>query len=101
MENKVFEDIEVLKHAKFEVSGENLLKMIDAISSDVLKQEKAKDKEDKILDVKEASEILGVTRVTLHDWHQKDILQKRHIGRRAYYYLSDIKKVLENRNPDN
>lgn len=43
---------------------------------------------------KEASEILGVSLVTIHDWSKKGILNPSKIGNRVRFQRSDIDQIL-------
>jgi DNA-binding transcriptional MerR regulator len=48
-----------------------------------------------LIPIKEAAEIAGVTRVTLKNWHDRDVGPKRiKIGGRWFYKLEDIKNFL-------
>lgn len=43
---------------------------------------------------KEASSLLGVSLVTIHDWTKKDILKAYRIGNRVRFKLQEIEQVL-------
>lgn len=48
-----------------------------------------------ILSAVEVMRIFGISRATLFRWHESGFLRKRHVGRRVYYYESDVRSLLE------
>lgn len=51
--------------------------------------------ENKIYTTKEVRKLLQVSRGTLNNWDKNNILKPKRIGRRNYYYESDIQRALE------
>ena len=54
-----------------------------------------------ILSAVEVMRIFGISRATLFRWHESGFLRKRHVGRRVYYYESDVRSLLEKGEKDN
>ena len=48
----------------------------------------------KIISAVEVMKIFGISRATLFRWHKSGFLRKRHVGRRVYYYESDVRSLL-------
>lgn len=70
---------------------EAIIKRIDALEDRLPepKQEKSK-----WITRKEASELLGVSLVTISDWTKRDILKAYRIGTRVRFKLDEIEDVL-------
>ena len=48
-----------------------------------------------ILTAVEVMKIFGISRTTLCRWHERGFLRKRRVGKRVYYYESDVRSLLE------
>lgn len=47
---------------------------------------------------KETKELLGVSYVTLNNWHRKDILIPKYLGNKVFYDKRQIVSILSNNN---
>lgn len=72
---------------------EAIIKRIDALED---RLPEPKQKKSKWITRKEASELLGVSLVTISDWTKRDILKGYRIGTRVRFKLDEIEEVLNN-----
>jgi excisionase family DNA binding protein len=88
---------ELIKNARFEISGNDLVTLAKTLATELSPKTPEKKEADEILTVEQTCKLLGISRVTLYEWNRTGTLQHRKIGRRVYYYRSDIDKILKNR----
>lgn len=79
--------------------------ILDGISKQLLEfSKKFKPKEPNLwITRKEASELLGVSLVTIHNWTKEDIIKAYKIGNRVRFKRSDLENILlrSNKNTSN
>lgn len=51
--------------------------------------------EDKLVTLKEVTKLLCVDKTTLWRWHKTGYLVKSKVGRKVYYKMSDVEKLME------
>lgn len=96
--------IETGGNVKFEVSATDLVKFAEVLI-EKSREEKAREMEhnatpEKYLTTEEAAEMCKVGKTTLWAWHKAGYLKASKLGKRKYYALSDIKRLLnEKDNP--
>jgi predicted DNA-binding transcriptional regulator AlpA len=85
---------------KLEVSGEDLLNFSNDLinrAKNELSLEIAEARKEKYLTKNEVKEICGVCDATLWHWNKKNYLKTVKIGSKVRYRMSDIRKILGER----
>lgn len=85
---------------KLEVTGEDLLNFSNDLinrAKNELSTEIAEARKEKYLTKQEVKEICGVCDATLWHWNKKNYLKTIKIGNKVRYRMSDIRKILGER----
>lgn len=85
---------------KLEVTGEDLLNFSNDLinrAKNELSMEIAEARKEKYLTKEEVKEICGVCDATLWHWNKKNYLKTIKIGNKVRYRMSDIRKILGER----
>jgi len=85
------------KHISLTLTGKSILALARELSQCILagNDSKAKQEDDAVLTKKEVMEKLGVSSTTLWNWENDRYLLPVKIGRKIFYRLSDINKLLD------
>ncbi len=85
---------------RLEVTGEDLLNFSNDLinrAKNELSTEIAEARKEKYLTKQEVKEICGVCDATLWHWNKKNYLKTIKIGNKVRYRMSDIRKILDER----
>jgi predicted DNA-binding transcriptional regulator AlpA len=88
------------KHISLTLTGKSILALARELSQCILagNDSKAKQEDDALLTKKKVMERLGVSSTTLWNWENDRYLLPVKIGRKIFYRLSDINKLLDGNN---